>query len=57
MSMLDRGERSPTIDTAAPLAKALNIPLDTLIAEAQGEWVRRQPRRYVSAAEPSSARR
>lgn len=41
MGMLERGERSPTLDTAAKLAAALEIPLDSLIAEAQGEWIRR----------------
>lgn len=43
MGMLERGERSPTIDVAARLAGALGVALDVLIAEAQAEYGQRPP--------------
>lgn len=43
VGMLERGERTPTIDVAAQLAGALGLPLDALVAEAQGEYARNPP--------------
>jgi transcriptional regulator with XRE-family HTH domain len=35
IGLLERGERSPNLDTAKAIAKALNISLGKLIAEAE----------------------
>jgi transcriptional regulator with XRE-family HTH domain len=35
VGLLERGERSPTLDTANALAEALGIPLEKLISEAR----------------------
>jgi transcriptional regulator with XRE-family HTH domain len=35
VGLLERGERSPNLDTANAIAGALNIPLSRLIAEAE----------------------
>jgi transcriptional regulator with XRE-family HTH domain len=35
IGLLERGERSPNLDTAKAIAKSLNIPLGKLITEAE----------------------
>lgn len=35
VDLLERGERSPNLDTAKAIADALNVPLGKLIAEAE----------------------
>ena len=35
IGLLERGERSPNLDTANAIASALNIPLSKLIVEAE----------------------
>jgi transcriptional regulator with XRE-family HTH domain len=39
VSMIERGKRHPTLETAKSLAKALGVPLSTMIASAE----RRKP--------------
>jgi transcriptional regulator with XRE-family HTH domain len=37
IGLLERGERSPNLDTANAIAEALWIPLSKLIGEAEGQ--------------------
>jgi transcriptional regulator with XRE-family HTH domain len=42
IGLLERGERSPNLDTAKAIAKALNISLGKLIAQAERLQMRRR---------------
>lgn len=41
---IERGQRSPSIDVAEQIAWALNVPIATLMAEADAEWGGRHSR-------------
>jgi transcriptional regulator with XRE-family HTH domain len=38
IGLLERGERSPNLDTANAIAKALSVPLSQLIIEAEKDF-------------------
>jgi DNA-binding XRE family transcriptional regulator len=37
VGFIERGERSPTVDVAARVAKALKMPLSALVADAEAK--------------------